>query len=238
MLFFLLVILAGEGNGQFRRSCGDGVFCPSYDEGGEVMCCRGGVLVKEVGLFFEHSCCTVDQWLEGEVRLRGEVQWLEEEGEGKEGVAKKGDDPGELLGPSKAEFQGEGGLVEGREVQSFLYGQTDLGGNQGIKQRGGHKRSDLGPITTNLEDVSAGLQVLNVASQVPEGLHEVTTGLQTETVTVLQEVSDTQHDNQDNADIVEDLEDKLEEVEDEQKSIREHVHRVTSWNEVFRAIFG
>ena len=51
-------------------------------------------------------------------------------------------------------------------------------------------------------------------------------------------ISFQQQDNQDNADIVEDLEDKLEEVEDEQKSIREHVHRVTSWNEVVRAIFG
>ena len=34
------------------------------------------------------------------------------------------------------------------------------------------------------------------------------------------------------ADVVGDIEDKLEEVEQEQRSIRESVHRVNSWNEV------
>ena len=34
------------------------------------------------------------------------------------------------------------------------------------------------------------------------------------------------------ADVVGDIEDKLEEVEEEQRSIRERVHRVNSWNEV------
>ena len=93
-------------------------------------------------------------------------------------------------------------------------------------------------MTVGAEDITAGLQVATVASQVPEGLHEVTTEVQTSTAAVQQEVSKSQQDNQDNADIVEDIEDKLEEVEDEQKSIREHVHRVTSWNEVvFRDIF-
>ena len=231
MHFPLLVFLAGIVNGQYRRSCGDGVFCPSYEEGGEVMCCRGGVLVKEGGLFFERSCCTVDQWLEGEVRLRGEVLWLEEEG--KEGVAKE--DEGDVLGPSEVEFQGEGGLVEGREVQGFLDEQSGEGGSQGKKQLGVHNDPDLRAIRADLEDVPvhSGLQVLSVASQqAPEGLHEITTGF--ETATALQKVSDSdiQQDNQENADIVEDIEDKLEEVEDEQKSIREHVHRVTSWNEV------
>ena len=114
MLFPLIVLLAGQGvNGQYRRSCGDGVFCPSYDEGGEVMCCRGGVLVKEDGLFFERNCCTIDQWLEGEIRLRGEVLWLVEEGEGT-----KGEDQEDVLGPIKVEFQGEGALVGVSRVAS------------------------------------------------------------------------------------------------------------------------
>ena len=227
MLFFLLVILAIEGKGQFRRSCGDGVFCPSYDEGGEVMCCRGGILVKEDGLFFERSCCTVDQWLEGEVRLRGEVLWLEEEGDGR-----KGEDQKDVLGP-EVEFQGEGGLVEGSEVQSFILDQqSDQDGSQGSNQGDAHNRSDLRANSVDQEDVTAGLQDLTVTSQFPKGLHEVTTEVQTATATVQQDVSESQQDNQDNADIVEDIEDKLEEVEDEQKSIREHVHRVTSWNEV------
>merc|ERR1719320_1888212 len=34
------------------------------------------------------------------------------------------------------------------------------------------------------------------------------------------------------ADVVGDIEDKLEEVEEEQRSTRERVHRVNSWNEV------
>ena len=170
MLTFLLVlpviISKGVGHRQYRRSCGDGVFCPSYSEGGEVMCCRGEVLVKEGGLFFERNCCTVDQWLEGEVRLRGEVQWLEEEGEGKEGGAKKDENQGELLSLSKAVFQGEGGLVEGREVQSFLYGKSGLGGNQGSKEPGNQNKSDLGSITINLEDVTVGQEVSKAANQV------------------------------------------------------------------------
>ena len=197
MPLHLLVVLAispvliNKGQGQYIRSCGDGVFCPSYAEGGEVMCCRGDVLVREGGLFFDHSCCTVDKWLEEEVRSRGEILWP---GNGEGGLGVVEQEQGDATGPAIAEFQGEGGLVEGRDVQSFL-------------------------------------QVLTVGTEPPEDQHEITAGLQTSMVIIQQEVSESQ---QDRVDVVEDIEDKLDEVEEQQKSIRETVHRVTSWNEVVK----
>ena len=112
------------------------------------MCCRGKVLVKEDGLFFNRSCCTLDQWLKSEVLSRGKVLWVEDEGEAEneeneeemlrmENEEKEDvfTDENEALwlgdeGEAESEelhemstrvgFQGEGGLVERREVQSFL----------------------------------------------------------------------------------------------------------------------
>ena len=207
------------------------------------MCCRGEVLVREDGLFFNKSCCTLDQWLKSEVLSRGEVLWLEDEGEAEnegdeeemlrvkneekedvftdENEALWQEDEGEAENEELHEmstrvgFQGEGGLVEGREVQSFL---MDQGPKRQMNEE--HQSSkvmtmspEILPNTDNKQKSTVVVQNTKTSSW-PNG-------------------SSGHKDEEDGAaDVVGDIEDKLEEVEQEQRSIRERVHRVNSWNEV------
>ena len=209
------------------------------------MCCRGEVLVREDGLFFNRSCCTLDQWLKSEVLSRGEVLWLEDEGEAEnegdedEMLRMKNEekedvftDENEALwqeDEGKAEneelyemsprvgFQGEGGLVEGMEVQSFL---MDQGANRQTNEE--HQSSKVMTMSPEILPSTDNKQKSTVVVQ------------NTRTNSWPNGSSGHQDEEDGAADVVGDIEDKLEEVEEEQRSIRERVHRVNSWNEVHK----
>ena len=207
------------------------------------MCCRGEVLVREDGLFFNRSCCTLDQWLKNEVLSRGKVLWVEDEGEAEneedeeEMLRMKNDEKEDIFtdenealwlgdeGEAENEklhemsarvgFQGEGGLIEGREVQSFL---IDQGAKRPMKEE--HQSSKVITISPEI--------LANTDNQ-----QNSTVVVQNTRTSSWPNVSSGHQDEEDDAaDVVGDIEDKLEEVEEEQKSIRERVHKVNSWNEV------
>ena len=136
-----------------------------------------------------------------------EALWLGDEGEA------ENEELHEMS--TRVEFQGEGGLVEGREVQSLL---MDQGSSRQMNED--HQSS---------KDMTMALEILpNTDNQ-----QKSTVVVQNTRTSSWPNGSSRHQDEEDGAaDVVGDIEDKLEEEEEEQRSIRERVHRVNSWNEV------
>ena len=198
-----------EGGLDYRRECGEeeraSVTCPSYREGGKVMCCEtmgvvGGRLSRS------RRCCTLEEWLVQEVRVRGTVRWMEQ-GKEEQKVAlvaheqKQGQDDRQDQQEEVTDSLPPCSLQEG--LQEIIQNQEEL--------------KDKEEVVLERED-----ELIENEKNIIENEKDVL------------EKEDDILDKEDN--ILEKEEDILEELEDQEdgqkRNWRNRFHHVSSWNEV------